>query len=168
MGTGWESYIQTGEYSEAPDCILRRVSSLMHEFKLTLSVLHPCTHPNTINHQGSIQLLIDVIDEDFDYIFTHSPVDDIYVELTLIPSSTFTQETWYTGDNDRAEIMLSFRVQCHQNFYGSDCSIKCVDTDTDGVGHYTCDGTTGDKNCISGWTDANSNCLTRKPLALST
>ncbi len=113
--------------------------------------------------QGSFQLFIEVIEDDLISILD-SLVDDVYIVETLAPSSSFTSETVYTGENGRADISLSFRVQCQENFYGSDCGTNCVDTDIEGVGHYTCDATTGQKDCNSGWTDANSGCLTRKLL----
>ena len=108
--------------------------------------------------KGSFQLYVEV----FDYDPTRNEhVDDIYIVETLSPSSSFTTETWYTGVYGNSEIRLSFRVQCDVTFYGSDCATHCVNTDDDGIGHYTCD-SNGQKICLSGWTDANYNCLTRK------
>ena len=112
--------------------------------------------------KDSFQLYIEVFD--YDPIFPPDDhVDDVYIVETLSPSSSFTSETWYTGVNGSSEIRLSFRVQCDATFYGSDCATYCVDTDVNGVGHYTCD-FNGQKICLSGWTDANYNCLTRKKL----
>ncbi|XP_065845754.1 delta-like protein D [Oscarella lobularis] len=50
-------------------------------------------------------------------------------------------------------LSLKWRVQCDANYYG-DCSVLCVPQDSDATGHYTCDRTTGQRKCMSGWTGA--------------
>ena len=85
------------------------------------------------------------------------PVDDVYIDMSLSVSSTFTSATTFTGDHGNGRIRFRFRVSCAANFYGSDCGTNCVSTD-DGTGHYTC-GSNGEKICISGWSNPNSNCL---------
>ena len=108
--------------------------------------------------QGSFQLYTEVFDVD---LISDSRVDNIYVGRSLSPSSSFTAEQWYLGDHG-SRIRLSFRVQCTANFYGSDCAIFCVAQDDSG-GHYTC-GSSGERVCLSGWSDPSGNCLTRKEL----
>ena len=92
-----------------------------------------------------------------------SLVDDVYIEKTLAPSPSFTSEEWYSGEYGNAEIRLSFRVQCVDNFYGSDCGTYCVATDSDIDGHYVC-GSGGEKICSPAdqWSDLGNNCLTRE------
>ena len=88
-------------------------------------------------------------------------LDDIYVEISLSPSSAFYPQQSYTGYYGHAEIVLSFRVQCTGDFYGPNCATYCVPTD-DSSGHYTCDVTDGSKICLSGWKNPENNCLDGK------
>ena len=83
-------------------------------------------------------------------------VDDLYIELSLGVSDSFTPVFWYNGDHG-SRIRLSFRVQCNANFYGSNCATECVPTDGSS-GHYTC-ADDGEKICRSGWSDPSQNCL---------
>ena len=116
--------------------------------------------------QGSFQLYVEVFDDDPNVpLFEDSHVDDIYVDSTLSTSPSFTAEQWYTGDHD-SRILLSFRVQCNANFYGSECAVYCVAQDDNG-GHFTCS-SSGEKLCLSGWSDPSGNCLTRKELIMRT
>ena len=97
-----------------------------------------------------------VVDEDSGNSDDH--VDDIYVDVSLSVSSSFTTQTDFYGDHGNSRIRLSFRVRCNANYYGSDCATYCVNTD-DSTGHYTCS-PSGTKNCLSGWT--GTECNTRK------
>ena len=106
--------------------------------------------------QGSFQLYVRVVDEDSGNSDDH--VDDIYIDISLSVSSSFTTQTDFYGDHGNSRIRLAFRVRCNANYYGSDCATYCVNTD-DSTGHYTC-GPDGTKNCLSGWT--GTECNTRK------
>ena len=106
--------------------------------------------------QGSFQLYVRVVDEDSGNSDDH--VDDIYIDISLSVSSSFTTQTDFYGDHGNSRIRLAFRVRCNANYYGSDCATYCVNTD-DSTGHYTC-GPSGTKNCLSGWT--GTECNTRK------
>ena len=86
--------------------------------------------------------------------------DDVYVTVTLIPSSSFTSRRSYNGVNGNCEIDLSFRIQCGNNFYGSNCATFCVARDDSG-GHYSC-GINGEKICLIGWRGPSGGCLTRE------
>ena len=46
---------------------------------------------------------------------------------------------------------MVFKVYCENTFYGSECVDYCLARDNVN-GHYTCNETTGDKLCLSGWT----------------
>ena len=95
--------------------------------------------------------------DDYDPAFDDNDhVDDIYVNISLTPSSSFTSRRAYNGTNGMSVIELSFRLQCKSNFYGSDCATYCVARD-DIVGHFAC-GPDGDKICLSGWSDPSRNC----------
>ena len=106
--------------------------------------------------QGSFQLYVRVVDEDTGNSDDH--VDDIYIDISLSVSSSFTTQTDFYGDHGNSRIRLAFRVRCNANYYGSDCATYCVNTD-DSTGHYTCS-PSGAKNCLSGWT--GTECNTRK------
>ena len=107
--------------------------------------------------QGQVQLYIRVIDSD-DNADDH--VDDIYVDISLTPSSSFTSTSRYNGDHGNGVIHLSFRVRCAASFFLDDCSHFCQPTN-DSSGHYTC-GVNGELICLEGWQDTATNCLTRK------
>ena len=85
-------------------------------------------------------------------------VDDVYIEMSLSPSSAFTSGQNFYGDHGHSRMEFSFRVQCSSNYYGSDCATYCVITN-DSSGHYSC-GANGEKICLSGWTDPATNCIT--------
>ena len=95
---------------------------------------------------------------DVDDINSDDHVDDIYVDVSLSLTSSFTTANNFYGDHGNSRITLKFRVYCNSNYYGSDCATFCVSTDNNS-GHYTC-GPNGEKNCLSGW--RGTNCLTRK------
>ena len=102
-----------------------------------------------------MRLLIEVEDND---LFFDDHIDDVYVTITLTPSSSFTSRQTYTGIHGNSRIELSFRVQCAANFYGSNCATRCVARDDSG-GHYTC-GSNGQRICLSGWSGPASDCTT--------
>ena len=103
-----------------------------------------------------MRLFIEV--EDYDSFNSDDHVDDVYVTITLTPSSSFTSRRAYTGIHGNSRIELSFRVQCSSDFYGSNCATYCVPRD-DSVGHYSC-GSNGEKICLSGWSEPASDCTT--------
>ena len=76
------------------------------------------------------------------------------------PSLPFPLQQEYTGVHSNSHIVFSFSISCDSNFYGSDCATYCVPTDST-QGHYSCDSSTGEKICKSGWTDSDNDCLTR-------
>ena len=80
--------------------------------------------------QGTVRLFIEV--EDYDIFNSDNHIDDIYVTITLTPSSSFTSRRAYTGIHGNSRIELSFRVQCRSSFYGSNCATRCVARDYSG------------------------------------
>ena len=107
-----------------------------------------------------MKLLIEV--EDHDSLTSNEHVDDIYVTISLTPSSSFTPRRAYTGVHSNSRIELSFRLRCAANFYGSNCATRCVPRDDSG-GHYRC-GSNGERVCLSGWSGPSSDCTTRELL----
>ena len=101
--------------------------------------------------QGTVKLFIEVVDHDS--LSSNDHVDDIYVTITLTPSSSFTSRRAYTGIYGNSRIVLSFRVQCMSNYYGSDCATYCVPRD-DSEGHYSCR-LNGQKICLNGYEGMN-------------
>ena len=108
--------------------------------------------------QGRAQFYIEVVDLDVANPDDH--VDDIYVDISLTPSTTFSPVMSFNGDHGNGRIELSFRVQCEASFFGPNCTTFCQPTD-DSTGRYTC-GPNGEFICLEGWQDATTNCLTRK------
>ena len=88
-------------------------------------------------------------------------VDKVFVQVSSLDlSSNFTDPSEYVGYYGSGNITLKFRVNCGENFYGSQCNIFCEPTDNS-TGHYTCN-SNGGKVCLDGWTDASSDCTTGK------
>lgn len=103
------------------------------------------------------QLFVNVIDVDFGTV--DDLVADIFIDRTLDPSPTFTPTGSYGGGSG-GSIRLQFRVECNDNYFGLDCGTFCVDTD-DSSGHFTC-GSNGERICLPGWSEPDTNCLTRE------
>ena len=97
--------------------------------------------------QGQVQFYIEVVDNDDTDPDDH--VDDIYVDISLSPSASFSQVMSYNGDHGNGRIELSFRVRCEESFYGQNCTTFCQPTD-DSSGHYTC-GPNGERICFQGY-----------------
>lgn len=71
--------------------------------------------------QGQVQFYIEIVDEDTDGS-PNDHVDDIYVDISLSPSATFSKVMSYNGDHGNGRIELSFRVQCEEPFFGQNCT----------------------------------------------
>ena len=110
-----------------------------------------------------MRLYIEVEDND---VFYDDHVDDIYVTISLTPSSSFTSRTAYSGVHGNSRIELSFRLQCGSNLYGNNCTTFC-EARNDSEGHYSC-GTSGQRICLSGWSGPSSDCITRKLYGIHT
>ena len=84
---------------------------------------------------------------------------------SLTVGNSFSAKASYVGSNGKGSIGLQFRVTCAENYYGSNCTTKCIPTNSS-KGHYTCndDGTI---TCLTGWSGANTNCLTREFVILT-
>ena len=108
--------------------------------------------------QGTVKLLIEV--EDYDPIGSNEHIDDVYVSIKLTPSASFTSRQSYSGDYGNSRIELSFRLQCDNYFYGSNCATHCAPRNDSG-GHYRC-GSNGERICLSGWSGPSSGCITRR------
>ena len=100
------------------------------------------------------------IDDD-DHPDSDDLIDRVFVtERSLAISDTFTPRRTYTGIYRNVQIDLSYRAICQTNYYGSLCTVFCSGRNDSG-GHYECNGE-GERVCLTGWTDLQNNCLTRK------
>ena len=108
--------------------------------------------------QGSVQFFVEVHDNDG--LTSDDLVDQVYVDISLSPSDSFTSYQYYAGIHGNSRIELRFRVRCEANYYGTDCAHYCVLTD-DHSGHYSCD-SNGYKVCLSGWTNPGQSCTQGK------
>ncbi|XP_074654184.1 uncharacterized protein LOC141908184 [Tubulanus polymorphus] len=62
----------------------------------------------------------------------------------------------------RTSLTIEVKAFCNPNYYGPQCTIKCMNQD-DANGHYLCDEETGERKCLPGWsgdscTDAINEC----------
>ena len=76
----------------------------------------------------------------------------------MSPTGVWTNTITVPGIYDAASIAMQFRLYCDQYYYTASCNVYCKPRDDNG-GHYTCN-SDGTKNCRSGWTNPNNNCLT--------
>ena len=94
--------------------------------------------------------------EDYDPIGSNDHIDDVFVTIMLTPNSSFNSRTAYVGITENSRIELSFRLQCMNSFYGSNCTTFCMPRN-DSEGRYDC-GPDGERICLSGWSDPSRNC----------
>ena len=102
------------------------------------------------------QLFVNIIDID---VLDNDLIANIFIDLSLELNDAFTaMESYGTGSG--GSIVLQFKVECNDNYYGLDCGTFCVDTDNTS-GHFTC-GSNGERICLLGWSEPTTSCLTRK------
>ncbi len=86
-------------------------------------------------------------------------VDRIFAEMDLQASNSFSPTAQYTGIYNNGRMVMGFKLECAQLYYGSNCATFCQPTD-DSSGHYSCD-ENGGKVCLPEWMDVSTNCITR-------
>ena len=72
--------------------------------------------------QGGFLLYVHITD--VDDVPPNDLVEDIFIDMQLDTSSTFSVPVKYTGMHQNAMLELSFRVQCIPGFTGADCTSK--------------------------------------------
>ena len=88
---------------------------------------------------------------------TSAIINRFPIDLELDPGTNFTERTTYTGIYNISGLGfdMSFRVQCADNFFGSNCTTFCEPVE----GVYTCDGE-GRVVCLHDNQDPATNCTT--------
>ena len=82
-------------------------------------------------------------------------INEIFIEISR--SVGLIVENEVVGIHNLATLSLSHSLVCSQNYYGDNCSTYCIpQNDTDG--HYDCNELTGEKVCLSGYLNPDSNC----------
>ena len=100
-------------------------------------------------------------DEDIDF---DDHLDNIFIDMELNESNTFTAVREFTGDMNKVSVNMAFRVRmCPENFYGANCDILCLAQDDDVNGHYICNGD-GSFQCLPGFENTTNNCRDGKSL----
>ena len=69
--------------------------------------------------QGGFLLYVHITDVD---LAINDPVENIFVNMLLPTSPSFSAPVRYTGSNGNALLEMSFRVQCSPGFTGADCA----------------------------------------------
>ena len=92
-------------------------------------------------------------------------LDDIIINRALEVNTGFTEVEVFTGILSRVSFRAQFRVMCEQDYYGADCSTRCVAQNDDVNGHYTCNGD-GSYQCLEGFENPNNNCRDSKLIIL--
>lgn len=109
--------------------------------------------------QERFQFQIRVNDED--PLESDDLIDRVFVISNgLAISNTFSPQQTSTGIYGNVRAVVSYKAVCQTNYYGSRCTVFCVGRD-DNTGHYECN-SEGQPTCLQGWTDTETNCLTRK------
>lgn len=111
--------------------------------------------------QGTVEIVFNVYDLDFTTSIEDSSdlVDNIFIYPSVsatIPSS-FSDPMTYSGIFNFSSIELAFNLTCGPDHYGPDCTL-CIETN-DTTGHYTCDTSTGEKVCLEGYQEPQTNCV---------
>lgn len=111
--------------------------------------------------QGTVEIVFNVYDLDFTTSIEDSSdlVDNIFIYPSVsatIPSS-FSDPMTYSGIFNFSYIELAFNLTCGADHYGPDCTL-CIETN-DTTGHYTCDTSTGEKVCLEGYQEPQTNCV---------
>ena len=104
--------------------------------------------------QGGVQLFAVVAD--FDLSDTLPVVDRSIIDQNVKVGENFSTPTNHSWQFNFGHFVLSFRVMCTENFYGSDCATLCMDRDDD-LGQYTCD-SEGNIVCRERFQDPSTNC----------
>ena len=106
--------------------------------------------------QGRTQFLIDAVDRansgESEAIINRFPTD-----LELTPGPCFTDRRTYTGIYSVPGLGfdMSFRVQCSENYYGTDCNTFCEPVE----GGHICDNE-GRVICLQKYQDPATRCMT--------
>ena len=85
----------------------------------------------------------------------HDNVNDLvdryhYDFGNVAPGESKTKQRFGSRSSYLINVKVTVSARCFDNFYASDCTIYCVNTD-DNSGHYTCNQTSGDHICLEGW-----------------
>ena len=79
-------------------------------------------------------------------------LDRFLIDLELNVSSP-TARTTYDGIHNVAQFDLSFRIDCSENYHGTQCNVFCMEV----PGQFTCNND-GTKMCVNGDFSPESNC----------
>lgn len=85
-------------------------------FKLDNDIIY------TMLLQGGFLLYVQVEDEDTGNDNDH--VDDIFIDMLLATSASFTVSQTFIGEFSRGRLELIFRVQCSPGITGENCAIQ--------------------------------------------
>ena len=58
---------------------------------------------------------------DFDPANDNDVIDNIYVDMALTPSPSFTTPQTFVGNYGNGKLEMSFRVQCTDGYSGNTC-----------------------------------------------
>ena len=106
--------------------------------------------------QGGFQLLIEAHDDD-DGVTSSDFLDNIFVDRSLEADvGAATTVSLYTGDRSRVTLLMSFRVDCEDDFYGNDCTVFCAAGRT-----FTCNEEDGSRDCLPNYYGEDCNVFCR-------
>ena len=103
-----------------------------------------------------MQLAIQVFDVDYSDLNPEDYVDAYYIDLTFPVGYVSPQPQLYEGHHEITDMVLSFELNCSENYYGSRCDVVCRERN-DEMGHYTCS-TSGSIVCNRGYQNPAVNC----------
>lgn len=88
-------------------------------------------------------------------------VDNIFIYPDVEANESFSDSVTFTGNANISQLELAFRLTCGQDYYGPDCTY-CIPTN-DSTGHYICDAVAGEKVCLEGYQDPDTDCQNCTP-----
>lgn len=104
--------------------------------------------------QGTVVVSITAYDYHQSRSFT---IDEFNLKLPFQILPYFPTPISYQSTYNVATLILSYRMYCDEDYYGSYCEVLCEPQDDDTEGHYNC-GCDGEKVCLDGYTNPNNDC----------
>ena len=110
--------------------------------------------------QGGLQLFVRAM-----HIYSGSNralIDHFRLQESISPGADISFRN-YTGIKHNANIVARFSLTCTKGYYQPNCSTYCAPQNSDNMGHYMCDESTGEKICLHGYTNPARNCTVCVP-----
>lgn len=115
---------------------------------------NPIRFPFNFSWPGMFTIIVEAWHETYSY-YSSSTVNQLDKKLIIRYSASRIQKvnsipTDKYQRSNYTELVYAYRVVCDTNYFGEQCQVLCKPRD-DSLGHYTCAQTTGERECLAGW-----------------